>query len=155
MHLIDDDGKRHHVRHYLTSLRAMAKELKAKEERLACLRALAEGLGSAALGKSVSGGSRRDLAEVQQGIDDLADEYAGDLARYSSEIAEGYLLCPVNDIPRYACWLHWAEGKPWGEVARRVGYSESHCKHKLCQEGVSSIYEGMPRRWRKKIPPAI
>lgn len=154
MHLINAEGKRYHVEHYLTSLRTMAEEMRAKEERLAKLQALADGLRSA-MGESVSGGARRELADVQHEIDVLADEYAGDLARYANELAEGYRICPSSDIPRYACWLHWVDGKTWGQVGRVVGYSASSCKQRLVWEGIEGIYADMPHHWREDAEEAL
>lgn len=147
MRLINTEGKRRHVKHYLTSLRAMHESMRAKQDRLQRLRAHAEGL-RCAMGESVSGGERRDLADVKQEIDDLADEYAADLARYSSELAEGYRICPVEDMPRHVCWMHWVEGKTWSSLARELGYDADHVRKKLCNRGVEGIYGDMPRRWR-------
>ncbi len=153
MRLIDAEGKRRHVRHYLTSLRAMAESMQAKQDRLQRLRVLAEGMGWAA-GERVSGGKRRDIADVQQEIDDLADEYAGDLSRYAEELAEGYRICPVDDVPKYACWLHWAEGLTWRQVANKVKYSEDHVRRDICAAGIEAVYADMPHRWRTDAPDA-
>ena len=154
MRLINAQGKRRHVKHYLTSLRSMQEEMRAKQERIMKLRALAEGLSSA-MGECVSGGVRRDLADVKQEIGELTDEYAGDLSRYASEIAEGYRICPSSDLPRYICWLHWAEDKTWGQVGAKVGYSGSHCAQNLADEGVEGIYADMPHHWHEAAEKAL
>lgn len=154
MRLINAQGKRRHVKHYLTSLRAMSVEMREKEERMRALRQMAEGLRSA-MGESVAGGSKRDLADVAAELEALEDEYAGDLARYATEIAEGYRICPPSDIPRYACWLHWAEGMTWGQVGKRLNYGSDHVRKDVCDMGVESIYDIMPHRWREESSEAI
>ncbi len=154
MHLINVQGKRNHVKHYLTSLRAMADEMRAKEERMNALRQMAEGLRSV-VSESVSGGEGRDLADTIAELEVLEDEYAGDLARYASEIAEGYRICPTSDIPRYACWLHWAEGLTWAQVGKRLGYDSDYTRKDICDTGVECIYNIMPRKWRADAPEAI
>lgn len=154
MHHINAEGKKRHVKHYLTSLRGMQESMRLKEERIERLHCLMEGMGSA-MGESVSGGIRRDLAESKQELDDLIDEYQADLSRYASNIAEGYRLCPVEDPNRYACWLHWAEGLTWAQVARKMGYSEEQVRQKFCKKGIAHIYGVMPREWREEAPEAI
>lgn len=154
MHHIDTEGKKRHVRHYLTSLRAMQESMRLKEDRIARLRCLMEGMGSA-MGESVSGGARRDMAEARQELDDLLDEYRGDLSRYAAEIAEGYRLCPVEDPARHACWLHWVEGMTWARVGERLGCSEEQARKTLCKKGIAHIYGVMPRSWREEAPEAI
>lgn len=154
MRLIDNEGKRRHVKHALKRLRAMQQEMDAKQDRIAHLRSLREGVSSA-IRERVSGGLRSDLSKTQQELEELEDEYTGDLARYASEIALGYRLCPTTDLPRHVCWMHWASGLTWRQVSARVGYSESHCKHSLCDIGVDGIYRDMPRRWREDAEDAI
>lgn len=148
MNLKEDRDRRKKVKAYLENIRAMQAEAWGKRDRLAHLRALAEGMSSAG-GQSVSGGTRRDLADVQAEIDELADGYAADIERYGREIAQGYAMCPPSEVPRYVCWLHWAEGLSWPRVAEVVHYGESHCRHNLCDRGVDEIYEAMPHVWRE------
>ncbi len=154
MHHINAEGKKRHVRHYLASLRAMAEEARAKRERIARLKSLSEGV-STAMGESVSGGTRRDLADIQHEVDELAAEYASDLVRYGDELMAGYRICPASDLPRFACWLHWYEGLTWYQVGRRLGYSEVHVRANICPVGVDGIYEAMPHHWRADAPEAI
>lgn len=123
--------------------------MKLKEERIARLRALAEGCRSV-VREHISGGARTDIADIEHELGGLLDEYAGDLSRYVMEIAEGCRFCPTSDIPRYACWLHWAEGKAWAEVANKVGYSCEYVKREMCDQGVRGIYEDMPYHWRTR-----
>ncbi len=153
MHHINAEGKKRHVKHYLTSLRAMAEEARAKRERIARLKALAEGL-STAMGESVSGGTRRDLADMQHEIDELTGEYIRDLIRYGDELMAGYRICPASELPRFACWLHWYEGLTWHQVGRRLGYSADHVRSDICEKGVEGIYEDMPHHWREDAPEA-
>ncbi len=128
--------------------------LKEIEYRLEKLRTIAEGLRSVS-GESVSGGLRRDIADVEHEIEELQKSYQSDLVLYSAEIAEGYRLCPTDDVPRYVCWLHWAEGRTWSEAAQRVGYSTETVRKELRDKGIESIYEEMPNRWRSDAPDAI
>ncbi len=152
--LINIEGKRNHVAYYLSSLYTMQSSLKETEYRLEKLRVIAEGLRSVS-GESVSGGIKRDIADVEHEITKLLETYQSNLVLYSAEIAEGYRLCPTDDLPRYVCWLHWAEHKTWAQVAKRVGYDSDYVRKKLCDRGVESIYNAMPNRWRKPSPEAI
>ena len=149
MDLRGDSRKRDCVIGYLSAIRRMQREVWGKRDRLEHLKALAEGMSSVQ-GQSVSGGTRRDLADIQAQIDELADEYAADIERYSRDIAQGYALCPPTSVPRYVCWLHWAEGLSWPKVAEKVRYGESHCAHNLCDRGIDEIYEMMPHVWRER-----
>lgn len=146
--MINAKEKRQHVKHYLTSLRDMELALKGKQDRMTQLRELATGLRSV-MGESVAGGIKRELADTMHEIRILEDEYAADLEWYASEVTEGYCLCPVTNIPRYVCWLHWAEGKTWEEAGMCVGYSGEHCRGYLCNQGVEEIYGVMPPRRRE------
>lgn len=154
MHHISDEGKKRHVTHYLRAIRDMQKAVRLKEERIERLRCIAEG-GGPLLGERVSGGRRRDLADIQQELDDLMDEYQGDLSRYAVEIAEGYRVCPVEDVSRYVCWLHYAEGMTWAQVGKKMGYSSDYCRGELCSLGARRIYEAMPHRWREGAEEAV
>lgn len=154
MRLIDVQGKRRHVEHYLTTLRSMASEMRMKEERIEALRALADGVRSLSC-ERISGGKKRDLVDIENELEELLEEYAGDLSRYASDIAEGYRICPSSNIPRYICWAHWVEGLTWGEVANKVGYSRDHVTHKLCQQGVEEIYDHLPLQWRDRAESAL
>lgn len=127
--------------------------LKEVEFRLDKLRSIAEGLRSIS-SESVTGGIRRDLADIETEIDSLKSEYETNLILYSSEIAEGYKLCPTNDLPRYVCWLHWAEHLTWSKISEKIGYSADHIRKILCVQGVESLYEEMPNRWRASSPKA-
>lgn len=147
MCLLNADIKRSCVERYLTSLHSMAKEMRLKEERIARLRSLAEGLRNA-VRERITGGVGRDLADIEHELNELSDEYVGDLARYAAEIAEGYRICPTSNPPRYACWLHWAENKTWAETAKKVGYSCEYVKREMRDQGVCEIYEEMPHHWR-------
>ncbi len=151
MGVVNKEGKRFRVERYLTSLRGMAQEMELKEERILKLRSLAEGLRSA-MHERVSGGVKRDLADVEHELELLTEEYAADLSRYASEIAEGYRICPIADTSRYVCWLHWVEGRTWREVANKVDYSCEYVKRELCDQGVIGIYEDMPSHWRSGSP---
>lgn len=153
-HLIDAKGKRNHVRHCLERLRTMQESVRGKQERIARLEVLMDGLKTV-IGESVSGGERRDIAEAAHELDVLRDEYEGDLQRYAHEIATGYLLCPVENIPRYVCWLHWAEGMTWAQVADKVGYDRETVRDSICDKGACEIYDEMPHHWREDIPEAI
>lgn len=148
MDLREDRKRQERVIAYLAHIRDIQREAWGKQDRLAHLRALAEGV-SAAGGESVSGGKGRDLADIQAEIDQLADEYAADVERYRDEIAHGYELCPPSNVPRYVCWLHWAEGLSWPQVAAKVRYTPSHCAHNLSDRGIDEIYEAMPHVWRE------
>lgn len=151
MHHINAEGKKRHVKHYLTSLRKMQESMHLKEDRIARLRVQLEGMSSA-MGESVSGGERRDLAEATQELSELVDEYMGDLSRYASDIAEGYRLCPVEDPARHACWLHWAEGLTWAQVGRKLNYDADYVRQDICDLGVKRLYGIMPRKFRESCP---
>lgn len=154
MRLINHEGKRRHVVHYLVSLRIMFDSIHMKQDRIARLRALAQGIGSA-LNESVSGGLPKDLADIQSEIDALCDEYASDLARYSKELAEGYCICPVEDVEKHACWLHWVDRLTWREVGVRLNYSGDYVKNHLSPKGIEKIYASMPNKWREESPQAL
>lgn len=140
-------SKRACVERYLSSLRSLQREAQFKEERIEKLRSVAEGLRSV-VQERVTGGAKRDLADIESELEVLADEYAGDLAKFAAEIAEGYRICPTSDTARYVCWLHWAEGRTWSEVADKVGYSCEYVKRELCDQGICAIYDDMPDHWR-------
>lgn len=154
MHLIDDEGKRRHAVHYLKSLREMQESVKRKEERIAGLRSIAEGM-RVTMGEKVSGGQRKGIADIQAELDAARDEFIGEVSRYSKEIAEGYRVCPVEDIPRYACWLHWVERMTWAQVGKKIGYCPDHCRSSIRRVGLCRIYDHMPHHWRAKAPEAI
>lgn len=149
----DPQTIRHCVKAYLSEIRGMEAGAKDLEDRIIELRQRLEGLRSVV--SETVGGSKSDdaLIEGMAKLEELQDQWRGEVSKYAKEIAEAQLICDPSNIGRYACWLAWVSKLTWDQVGEKLGYSKSRIRAKA-EKGIEEIYQEMPERYRWNTIPS-
>lgn len=147
---------RYCVRSYLQDIRCRHLTARALEEEIMDLRYRLEGLSSPMAG--VKGGNTSPSSKMALGLaalEQLESEWATMVANDAGVISDALMICRQTD-ERWACWLHWVSRLTWAQVAKTIGYSESHTKTDIVDAGIEQIYGDMPEEYRRyTIPNAL
>lgn len=146
--------KRECVKAYLGEVRRRANEIAQLELEIGEMRARLDGMAAHGGG---DGGKRkpddrmaREIARIEQRESELRILHRSD----DEFIARAEALCLPRYKNRWICWLHWAKGEKWVNVARRIGYSRQTA-HRLANDGIDELYPLIPEEFRRyTFPPA-
>lgn len=115
----------------------------------------------------VGGGTRQDIADVLQRIDELKARWADSMSEWEREWALCRELCSPGHPERYVLFKHEVEwrGLTWDEVSARFKANPARYAYlayepvtlrKMARKGRVELYEAMPERWRSMtIPDAM
>ena len=111
--------------------------------RLDCV---SKGMSESGHRSSFAGDSLGDGAAA---LIDMKRELAQNEAEEGPFIANAIELCRKAGIEGRAMYMRYVLGLSWGQVARRVGYSDSHVKGYMQDKAAMELYPKIPEEYRR------